>query len=110
VGTSFWARFRGLMGRAALPEGEGLYLATTSIHMLFMRFAIDALFVGTPDLDGDRRVVAVRGSVPAWRGLVWTVPGAEGVVELPSGTIQRTSVGLGDIVRFEALPSGGQPG
>ena len=30
---TFWGRFRGLMGRASLPVGEGLYLADSSIHM-----------------------------------------------------------------------------
>ena len=43
---SIWARFRGLMGRRALAPGEGLWLPTdASIHMLFMRFAIDAVFL-----------------------------------------------------------------
>ncbi|MEA2622370.1 MAG: uncharacterized protein QOH61_1280, partial [Chloroflexota bacterium] len=55
---SFWGRFRGLMGRASLPDGEGLYIAGNSIHMFFMRFPIDALFVSGPDASGARQVVA----------------------------------------------------
>ena len=63
---SFWARFKGLMGRASLPAGSGLWLADSSIHMFFMRFPIDALFLGAPDGGGIRRVVAIRPSSPAW--------------------------------------------
>ena len=42
------------MGRASLAPDEGLYLPVNSIHMLFMRFAIDALFVGAADSAGRR--------------------------------------------------------
>ncbi len=52
LATSFWARFRGLMGSAPLDADEGLYLPVNSIHMLFMRFPIDAVFVDSPDPDG----------------------------------------------------------
>ena len=45
IARSFWGRFRGLMGRASLADDEGVYLASNSIHMLFMRFPIDALFL-----------------------------------------------------------------
>jgi len=104
LGIGFWTRFRGLMGRAALPEGEGLYLPDTGIHMLFMRFPIDALFVA-PEAEGSRRVVAVRHALPAWRGLVLHVRGAQGVVELPAGTLARAGIAPGALVRF--LPPAG---
>ena len=68
---SLWAKFVGLMGRAALPAGGGLWLPESNgIHMMFMRFAIDAVFVGKADADGGRPVLAVRERLPAWRGLV----------------------------------------
>ena len=76
-------RMRGLIGRDALEPGEGLLIETNSIHMLFMRFPIDALFVSAPEADGSRRVVAVRPHLPAWRGVVWYVRGAKAVIELP---------------------------
>lgn len=94
-------RFRGLMLRAPLDQGEGLYLRTNSIHMLFMRFAIDALFLSPPDEDDKRRVVALRHGLPPWRGLVLPVRDAEGVVELPSGTLRREGVEPGQLVRLE---------
>jgi len=99
----FWARFWGLMGRPSLEPGTGLYLADSSIHMFFMRFPIDALFVGAPDTDGRRRVIALRPDLPPWRGLVMPVRGAEGVVELPAGTLAAAGVRLGDEVVFEPL-------
>jgi uncharacterized membrane protein (UPF0127 family) len=98
--NGFWGRFRGLMGREALPDGEGLYLAESSIHMFFMRFPIDALFVGTPDASGERRVVDVRPRLRPWTGLVMPVKGAAGVVELAAGTLERAGVQAGNAVRF----------
>jgi uncharacterized membrane protein (UPF0127 family) len=102
LATSFWARFRGLMGSAPLDLDAGLYLPVNSIHMLFMRFPIDAVFVAAPGSDGDRRVVAIRAELPAWRGLVMPVKGAAGVLELAAGTAARAGLSMGDVVRFEA--------
>jgi uncharacterized membrane protein (UPF0127 family) len=101
LGESFRERFVGLMGRRAMGDGEGLYLKTSSIHMMFMRFAIDALFVGKPGDDGARKVVAVREHLPPWRGIVLPVRRAEGVIELPAGTLGRHAVALDDLVVFE---------
>jgi hypothetical protein len=100
-GTGFWAKFRGLMGREALAADEGLWLPdTNSIHMFFMRFPIDCLFLGDPDGDGGRRVVAVRAALPPWRGIVWYVRGARGVVELPAGALDRSATRVGDRVAW----------
>jgi uncharacterized membrane protein (UPF0127 family) len=101
LGESFRERFMGLMGRSALSDGEGLYLATSSIHMFFMRFAIDALFLAAPGPDSARRVVGMREHMPPWRGIVLPVRGARGVIELPAGTLRTRGVRLGDEVVFE---------
>jgi uncharacterized membrane protein (UPF0127 family) len=101
MGTSFGQRFMGLMGRAALPEGDGLYLPDTSIHMMFMRFPIDALFVSPEAPDGIRRAVALREHLPPWRGMVMPVRGAQGVIEMPAGTLARFAVRAGDEFVFE---------
>jgi uncharacterized membrane protein (UPF0127 family) len=98
---SLWAKFRGLMGRAALADGAGLWLAgSNGIHMMFMRFAIDAIFVGKPESDGTREVLALHRALPPWRGVVWLVRGANGTLELPVGTIDRTSTAVGDFLTF----------
>ncbi|MDP9483515.1 MAG: DUF192 domain-containing protein [Chloroflexota bacterium] len=100
---TLWAKFRGLMGRASLAKDAGLWLpGSNGIHMMFMRFAIDCVFVGRPSpADGTREVVAVRRAVPPWRGIVWYVRGAHGTLELPTGTIERTGTASGDRILLE---------
>ncbi|CAN5449290.1 DUF192 domain-containing protein [soil metagenome] len=98
----FWATFRGLMGRRGLTDGEGLWLpGTKSIHMFFMRFPIDCVFLGPASEAGARSVVAVRHALAPWRGIVWYVRGAEGVLELAAGTLQRTGTAVGDRLLLE---------
>jgi uncharacterized membrane protein (UPF0127 family) len=95
--NSLWAKFMGLMGRAMLAPGTGLWLPDSNgIHMMFMRFAIDAVFLGKPDAEGARPVVSVNERLPAWRGLVPLVRGAHGVLELPVGTIAASGTAVGD--------------
>jgi uncharacterized membrane protein (UPF0127 family) len=100
---SLWARFMGLMGRPGLPDGAGLWLpGGNGIHMMFMRFPIDCVFVGRPSPeDGSREVVAVRRALAPWRGIVWYVRGAHGALELPVGTIDRTATAVGDRIVLE---------
>lgn len=109
LGESFARRFMGLMGRSSLAEGEGLYLPTSSIHMMFMRFAIDALFLSAPAVDGTRQVVGIREHLPPWRGLVLPVRGARAVVELPAGRLAAVGVRIGDEVVIESAPSKRRP-
>ena len=99
---SFGARLIGLIGRSRLDPDEGLYLpGTNGVHMLFMRFAIDCLFLSRPAPDGSQRVVGLRSRLRPWTGAVWHVPGAAGVVELPAGTLDASGLQRGDVVRFE---------
>ena len=103
-GASLWAKFMGLMGRAALPQGSGLWLpGENGIHMLFMRFAIDVVFVSAPPRGSEdgRRVVSIHRAVPPWRGVVWYVRGAKGVLELPVGTIDASRTAVGDEVAID---------
>ena len=74
-----WQRMRGLLGRSGLEEGEGLLLRPAgSIHMAFMRFAIDAVF-----LDRDLVVVDVVRDLKPWRAAGRRR--AKAVVELAAG-------------------------
>ena len=53
VAAGLWGKFKGLMGRASLAPGSALWLPDSNgIHMMFMRFPIDAVFVGRPDAAG----------------------------------------------------------
>ena len=102
-----WGKFMGLMGRASLAPDAGLWLPDSNgIHMMFMRFPIDAVFVGRPDGAGALPVVSVHPGLRAWTGLVPLVRGAHGVLELPVGTIARTGTVPGDHVVLETLPAG----
>ena len=103
-----WAKFMGLMGRASLDADAGLWLPDSNgIHMMFMRFPIDAVFVGRPvePAGGALSVVSVHPGLRAWIGLVPLVRGAHGVLELPVGTIARTGTLPGDHIVFES-PAG----
>jgi uncharacterized membrane protein (UPF0127 family) len=102
VADSALKRMVGLMGRERLDPGDGLYIDSNSIHMLFMRFPIDALFLSAPDGEGARRVVSMRPNLPAWRGVVWWARGAKAVLELPAGTLEQHGVRPGDVVTIEA--------
>jgi uncharacterized membrane protein (UPF0127 family) len=108
VADGLWARFMGLMGRPGLDPGAGMWLTGNGIHMMFMRFPIDAVFVGRPDPDhgGARPVMSVHPGLRAWTGLVPLVRGASGVLELPAGTIERSATAVGDFVMLEPVAGG----
>lgn len=92
VASSFVARGLGLMFRRALPAGGGLLIHHCSgIHMMFMRFPIDAVF-----MDRSNQVVKVYHRLPPWIGLVPLVWKADRVAELPAGTAERLQLRPGD--------------
>lgn len=94
VADTFWTRFRGLMLRRPLQPGEGLLIEPcSSIHMLFMRFPIDAVF-----LDADGAVIEIAARVKPWLGIA-TAKGARAVVELPAGA--AAALQPGDLLRQE---------
>ncbi len=93
VADSFMTRFKGLMGRRELPEGEGLCLQKcNSIHMFFMHIALDVAFV-----DGDGRVLRVYHGLRPWR-VSSIVGGAKAAVELPEGTLKRLGIDRGTVL------------
>ena len=101
IAASLWGRFRGLMGRRPLPAGQGLFIdGTNGIHMFFMRFPIDAVFVGKPGEGGSRAVLSVHRAVRPWTGMVPLIRGAAGVLELPVGAIDASGTAPGDTVRI----------
>ncbi|HEX7472668.1 MAG TPA: DUF192 domain-containing protein [Candidatus Limnocylindrales bacterium] len=102
VADSLMGKFMGLMGRASLDTDAGLWLPESNgIHMMFMRFPIDAVFVGRADADGARQVLAVRRALRAWTGLVPLVRGAHGVIELAVGAIDASRTVEGDLIRLD---------
>jgi len=92
VERSFIGRTAGLMFRQRLDPGQGMWIVPCNgIHMMFMNFAIDAVF-----LDRKERVKKVYRKLPAWWGVVWFVWGAESVLELPSGSTADIDLQRGD--------------
>jgi uncharacterized membrane protein (UPF0127 family) len=92
------ARLRGLLGRRDLPAEEGLWIRPcASVHMLFMRFATDVLF-----LDRQDRVVRVVERLRPWR--LASARGARSAIELRAGEAARRGVAVGD--RVVASPAG----
>ena len=100
---SWFARLKGLIGRQSLATNEALYLpGTNGVHMLFMRFAIDCLFLGSARPDGTREVVAVHENLNPWTGIVWWVRGARGALEVAAGSVRAVGLRRGDLVRLES--------
>jgi uncharacterized membrane protein (UPF0127 family) len=101
IASSWLARLRGLIGRPGLAQGEGLLLpGTNSIHMMFMRFPIDCLFLGARRPDGTTPVLAVRERLAPWRGVVWWVRGAKAAIEVPAGSAADAGIKPGDYLQL----------
>ena len=84
------SRLRGLLGRSDLARDEGLLIRpASSIHMAFMRFPIDVLFVAA-----DGEVLRVAEHLRPWRAA--SRRGARYVVELAAGECSRRGVVVGD--------------
>jgi len=91
-----WARLLGLMGRRSLPEGGALLITRcSSVQTLFMRFAIDIVF-----LDGDGRVVKVVPALKPYR-VAFGGRGARSALELPAGVAAERGIAAGDRLAWE---------
>jgi len=91
VADTFLRRAVGLLGRAGLPPGQGLWLTPGgSIHTWGMAFTLDVFF-----LDRSMRVVCVARNVPPWR-MLFGGRHAHSVVELAAGWLPAEAVRPGD--------------
>ena len=95
IPESAFGRARGLLGRDGLEPGGGMLIDRAgSVHMFFMRFPIDVVF-----LDRDRKFVGVRHRLAPWR-----VAGARRAVaalELPAGAAAEVGIEEGDVLVLE---------
>jgi len=88
VATTSWQRFFGLMGRSWMPRAGGLWLEPcNSIHMSFMRFSIDVVW-----LDSQNVVLKVSSRVRPWLGFACHWP-ARVALEIPAGNAKALRVG-----------------
>lgn len=91
---TFSTRLFGLIPRKSLGGEEGLWLTPcTMIHMCFMSFAIDAVFV-----DKALNVVYLIQDFKPWQFSKY-VGNAIGVIELPAGHT-KGRINIGDKLEF----------
>jgi uncharacterized membrane protein (UPF0127 family) len=94
VADTFLSRARGLMFRRSIPDDYALVFEFSGagqrdLHMVFVPFDLDALWLVEEE-------VVAKERLPAWRGLAAAT--ADTVVELPAGA--AADVEPGDTVRL----------
>jgi uncharacterized membrane protein (UPF0127 family) len=93
--VGFFQRFVGLMGKRRLEKNEGLWMARCrAIHTFWMKFPLDVVFLDK-DLIVKKTVTGLRPFRP-----VVSCRHADGVLELPEGTIERARIQIGDRVEI----------
>jgi uncharacterized protein len=94
------ARAVGLLNRAGLEPGEGLWIVPSrGVHTCWMRFAIDVVA-----LDEDGMVIDRVDGLKPWRVRL-PRRGTAGVLELAAGTLERSGTEVGHRLEFEATTS-----
>jgi uncharacterized membrane protein (UPF0127 family) len=94
---------RGLLGRDRLEPGHGMLFIRGRfepfmwMHMFFMRFAIDIVF-----LDREDRVVHISHALKPWR-VSAVVFGAGKALELQAGAALLSDTRVGDSIAFESV-------
>ena len=96
------ARRRGLLGRDGLRQSAALVLSPCwAIHTMFMRFAIDVIFV-----DREGRAVRTVHNMGPWR--IAATPGAQSTIELAAGSLQVLDVRVGDTLCLAETDANGR--
>lgn len=94
---TFFERGRGLLGCKGLAAGQGMLIEPcNSIHTFFMKFSIDAVFLGK-----DHRVLAIHANMPPQRFV--RVGKSVAVLELMAGQVEQLHLVKGDNVVWEPL-------
>jgi uncharacterized protein len=94
---------RGLLGRDGLEPGTGMLFENGRftpfmwMHMFFMRFAIDIVFLGR-----NNAVIKINRRLAPWR-VSSVVFGARRALELPAGASDESSTQVGDLIAFDAI-------
>ncbi|WP_258000482.1 DUF192 domain-containing protein [Bacillus sp. Marseille-P3661] len=93
--TSFFKRFRGLMFRLKPIVNEGILIEPcNSIHMFFMFFPIDVVF-----LNKNNQIVYAKENVKPWT-VIFPIKNAKSVLELPVGSISRYHIKAGSSINI----------
>jgi uncharacterized membrane protein (UPF0127 family) len=95
VTNTFFTRLKGLLGTKELREGDGLLIKPCNgIHMFWMKYSIDVVF-----LDKEYRVVHLIKGIKPWR-VSPVIKEATMVLELPTGTIDRSNIKHGETIHI----------
>ncbi len=96
VASSARDRMVGLLRTPEVLPGEGLLIERSpSIHMFFMRYPIDVVFV-----DRAGRITRTVSKLRPWRIVAWA-RGARDCIELRAGAIDESGTVAGDQLAFE---------
>ena len=91
IADTFFTRLAGLMFRKKLPAAAGLLLAPcNSVHMCFMRFAIDVIY-----LDKDYKILKIVNNLKPWIGLSMCSK-AYATLEMTAGEADRCGLEVGE--------------
>ena len=100
IANTWLTRLRGMLGRPAPRPGDGLLLTPcSSVHMYGMRYPLDVVF-----LDAGGAVVALYPSLQPGSRTSWHRDAAH-ALELPSGTLTRSEIVIGDVLVWSASPA-----
>ena len=95
LANTFFTRMMGLLNRDSIDPDEALIIIPCkSIHMFFMRFPIDVVFV-----DKELKVVGMVENIQPFR-LSPTYRKAGFAIELAVGSVQRLQIQIGDSIQI----------
>ncbi|MTI70610.1 MAG: DUF192 domain-containing protein [Firmicutes bacterium] len=93
IADNFFSRLKGLLGKNNLNEDEALIIKPCkSVHMFFMKFSIDVLFVNEND-----KVIKIIENLRPWQ-VTKVVKNSKYVVELSKGKVKKTKTDIGNII------------
>jgi uncharacterized membrane protein (UPF0127 family) len=94
VANTFLKRIFGLIRKKALTPEEGLiFYHAPSIHMFFMKFPIDVVF-----LDKNMAIIKICRALKPWK--LANCFGSSVTIEIPAGKTSQIPTKEGDILEF----------
>lgn len=93
ITTNFFDRFIGLMGKRYIEDNEAFCIKPcNSIHMFFMRFSIDVIF-----LDSSNKVIEYIENLKPWQ-VSKIVKSSKMVIEMPCYSIKKKNIQINDTI------------
>jgi len=95
IADRFFSRLKGLMFTKSLPKNSALVInPCNSIHMFFMNYSLDVVFVDKNDI-----VLDVIVNIKPWH-ISKIVLSSQYVIELPAKSTLESNIKKGDILTF----------